>query len=571
MLQIISGKFFDNDNRFHNDCKGILYSNGCVSGKNDFEFIKLESVEAYSNISSYVVSYDNQLQVLPAKMQLVKVGEDEIIRQLKNIFSFSFNCIFDEDKSVIEKICRSKGNGSGRGDVPSDFIKDTLNVKKIIPAESIEESKKFFKQVIGLNRQNYINVLNCLIAYNASIRLLDEDKNLAYSTLVYCLESLVQRYDTYEPVWDDYEQNKKEKLEKVFRRISEIESTEIKGLLIKDEHLKLAQRFRKFVIKYLDDTYYQRKENRHLIHKDDVEIALSNAYITRSKYAHMLKPIMKQLTMADFSKDSDSFSFIHDIFFTYSGLLRTVRTVITNFIFSLVTVETEKFNWYDDLPGMFEMQPAPYFWIWKKDKQSGEGAEARLEGLIECLVYYRNNIPPMDDVVTLYFQHLFQMNEYNRRAAFALGCIYAKLISNIDGEKRNLYDDYIEKNLNLIDKCCIHNLILAVVPINIQKDIDWSTEDCENVIMEYNKKKHKHNHLRLPPEVETMIYLMIANSAKDDDDSKKQRHWLLKAFDNSNNSTDIQAKISEALESKESFDISLVWDRIYARFQKSSE
>lgn len=520
MLQIISGKFFDSENRFHNDCKGILYSNGCISGVNEFEYIKMESVEIYNNISSYVVSYDNQLQMLPAKMQLVKVGDDEIIRQIKNIFSFSFNCIFDEDKAVVEKICRTKGNGSGRRAVPSDFIKNTLDLKKIITAAEVEESMKFFKQIIGLERRDYINILNCIIAYNASIRLLNEDINLAYSMLVYCLESLSQNYDTYEPVWDDYDQNKKGKLEKVFSRLSETESAEIKEILIKDEYFKLAQRFRKFIIRDLDSTYYQKNDERHIIHKDDIEIALSNAYIIRSKYAHMLKPIMKQLTMEDFSKESDTFGFMHDIFFTYSGLLRTVRTVLTNFTFSLTTVDTEKYYWNNDLPGMFEIQPAPYFWIWKKDKPTGEGAEARLEGFIECLVYYRNNIPQMDDVITLYFEHLPQMKENNRRAAFVLGCLYGKLINNIGDEESTLYNECIEKNLSLIDKCCIYNLILLVMPVNIQKEILWTTEECENVVAEYNKKKHKHNCLRLPPEVETMIYLMIANSAKDDTSEK---------------------------------------------------
>ena len=105
MLQIISGKFFDSENRFHNDCKGILYSNGCICGINEFEYIKMESVEAYNNVSSYVVSYDNQLEVIPASMQFVKVGDDEIMRQLKNILSFALNCVFDEDKAVVEKIC----------------------------------------------------------------------------------------------------------------------------------------------------------------------------------------------------------------------------------------------------------------------------------------------------------------------------------------------------------------------------------------------------------------------------------------------------------------------------------
>jgi len=567
MLQIISGKFFDSENRFHNDCKGILYSNGCISGINEFEYIKIESVEAYNNISSYVVSYDNQLEVIPASMQFIKVGDDEIMRQLKNILSFSLNCVFDEDKAVVEKICKLKGSGSGRRAAPSDFIKDTLDLKRNPTAEVIEESKKFFKQMIGLKREDYINVLNCLIAYNASVRLLNEDINLAYSMLVYCLESLSQRYDVYEPIWDDYDQNKKGALEKVFSRLSEIESAEIKNILIKDEHFKLAQRFRKFIVRFLDDAYYQRKDERHIIHKDDVEIALSNAYITRSKYAHMLKPIMKQLTMEDFSKSGDTFGFGHDVFFTYSGLLRTVRTVITNFVFSLETIETEKFNWNNDLPGGFEIQAAPYFWIWKKDRQTGDGAEARLEGFVECLIYYRDHIPQMDDIITMYFEHLSEMREKNRHAAFALCYLYSRKIGNIEEDKKAIYEQFIKKHESLLNECCIHNLLLTVMQVSLPNAITWETEECEKIISEYNKKKYKANQIKLPPEIETMIYLMLANSCKEDANNR-QKEWILKAYYNSNNSTDIQLKIAEIMDSGNDFDISYIWDRIYNCFEK---
>lgn len=567
MLQIISGKFFNSDDRFHNDCKGIFYSNVSFSGKRQIEYIQFESVEAYNNVSSYVISYDNQLQKLPASMQFVKIGEHEITRQLKNILSFSLNCIFDEDKATVEKVCRTKGSGQGRNSVPSDFIKDTLDMKRTVDDKQMDDCVKFFRQMIGLNREDYIRVLNCLIAYNTSIRLLNEDINLAYSMLVYCLESLTQQYDRYEPGWDDYNQNKKLALEKVFSRLSEEDASEIKAILIKDEHFKLSQRFRNFVFKYLDDKFYQRHDERRVIHKDDIEIAVKNAYITRSKYAHILKPIMKQLTMADFSKVGDTFEFMHETFFTYSGLLRTVRMVIINFIFSLETVETEAFNWNNDLPGLFEIQPAPYFWIWKPAKENGEGVEARLEGFLNCLVYFRNNIPQLDNIVKLYFEHLSEMQEHNRHAAYVFGYLYTRIINNISKENKDCYNYYIDKYKTLFNKCCIYNLLLMVMPVDIEQEIAWQIEECEKEIEDYNKKKHNKNRLRLPPEIETMIYLLVANGSKEDS-HEVQKKWLWKAYYNANNLREIQEKIKVCIDSDDVFDISVIWDNIYSRFVK---
>lgn len=85
MLQIITGKFYDSDDRFHNDCKGILYSNISFSGIQEMGHIKIQSAEACGNISAYVISYDNQLQKSHGNLELIKVGDEEIFRQLKNI------------------------------------------------------------------------------------------------------------------------------------------------------------------------------------------------------------------------------------------------------------------------------------------------------------------------------------------------------------------------------------------------------------------------------------------------------------------------------------------------------
>lgn len=98
-----------------------------------------------------------------------------------------------------------------------------------------------------MNRENYITILNCIVAYNISISLLNEDVSLAYSVLVYCLESLAQNYDAYIPVWEDYKEDKRNALEKVFKTMNSEDVEKIKQILVKDEHLRLSKRFCLFV------------------------------------------------------------------------------------------------------------------------------------------------------------------------------------------------------------------------------------------------------------------------------------------------------------------------------------
>lgn len=335
MLQIITGKFYNSEDRYHNDCKGILYSNASFRGIYDIGHVKIEAAESLGSVDPYIVMYDNQLQKSHSGFELVKVGDEEILRQLKNILSFALDAVFDEDKSTVERICRKKESGRGKYPVPSEFINGTLDISKNVSDDEMKSCGVFLEQLLALNREDYINILNCIVAYNASVRLLSEDISLAYSMLVYCLESLAQSYDSYTPIWDDYKEDKKNALEKVFKTIDEETVEKIKGILVKDEHLKLSKRFQEFVVGHVGDEFFNYREKRKIVGKEEFLVALVNAYNIRSKYAHMLKPLMKHLRMSEFSKNADVFEFQHNVYFTYSGLFRVVREVIYNITFSL--------------------------------------------------------------------------------------------------------------------------------------------------------------------------------------------------------------------------------------------
>ena len=105
-------------------------------------------------------------------------------------------------------------------------------------------------------------------------------------------------------------------MEKVFKTLDEDAVEKIKEILIKDEHLKLSKRFQEFVVGHIGDKFFYYNEKRKTIGKEEFLVALANAYNIRSKYAHMLKPLMKHLRMSEFSKNADVFEFQHNVYFT---------------------------------------------------------------------------------------------------------------------------------------------------------------------------------------------------------------------------------------------------------------
>lgn len=568
MLQIITGKFYNSEDRYHNDCKGILYSNASFRGIYDIGHVKIEAAESLGSIDPYIVMYDNQLQKSHSGFELVKVGDEEILRQLKNILSYAIDAVFDEDKSTVERICRKKESGRGKYPVPSEFINGTLDISKNVSDAEIKACGAFMEHLLALKREDYNNILNCIVAYNASVRLLSEDISLAYSMLVYCLESLAQSYDSYTPIWDDYKEDKKNALEKVFKTIDEETVEKIKGILVKDEHLKLSKRFQEFVVGHVGDEFFNYREKRKIVGKEEFLVALVNAYNIRSKYAHMLKPLMKHLRMSEFSKNADVFEFQHNVYFTYSGLFRVVREVIYNITFSLQKTGFEAFDWRGAIPGCVELEAAPCYWIWKMDNSKGEGARARVEGFVETFVHYQNKIPKMDELIRMYISHLPEMKEENRLAAFTLCCLYVGKVGNAEEETKTQFQIVFEKNKSLLEKCSIYGLIIFVMRANIDINVTWESEDCEKVVNAYCKKRYKDSRIKLPKEIESMIYLKVANSFEGEDEKANRQKWRLRAYDNSNNSKEIQELIQDCMDKDSTFDINAIWQIINKKFEE---
>jgi len=300
MLQIISGKFFESTERHSSEGKGILYSNIALHNKIDTSVATLEPADVYGQTSAYILSYNNQIEKDPKAQgfSLVRTGDAEILRQFKYICTFGLRAIFEEDRNVVYKMCRENPISSHEHYVPSGYINRILDLGIYAQQKEIDEFVAFVEDLIGLPREVYNTIINCLGAYEAAIKLLDDDINSAYSMLIYCAETLSKRFYTYNPVWDDYPQDQRVALEKCFNGLAPNNIVQIKNILIKDSHLKLTKRFANFLLQYLDESFFLDDAYTlgRAVKKDEIERALINAYNTRSRYVHNLEPIIRNLT-----------------------------------------------------------------------------------------------------------------------------------------------------------------------------------------------------------------------------------------------------------------------------------
>lgn len=564
MLQIISGKFYGDGYIHENPTEVFLYSNAIIEKKIVIAGIEISPVYLnaegdVTEIQKYCINFNNKIEHQPGGFSIVNAWSEVVVYQLKNILTFYFDSFWDEDQLVVKKMCKERVSTGKRMDfVPANYLRSNLDLNLEVHEDAINNGTYNIQRLIALSRKDYNTMITCIRTYCASIRLLENDPNLAYSMLIFALESLSQSYDEYVPVWEDYDENIKNKLEQNLKGIDERIREEIKQTLLTDSHLKLSRRFLHFILNYLDDGYYLDKKITNKILKDDVEDALKNAYNIRSKYAHALKLIMDQSVVDNVSKESDFYRSNSDPFLTYSGLLRLTKYVIVNFISNREMVEKERIDWTENLPGMMKGKLGPDFWMSKMESENCLGASIRLEGYISGLS--NNKVYEITDVIKMYIERFDHVKEEMKRSIFAL-CIIWKDTAKHSEEQIQFYKQFIDNHKERINICCIQNIVLFSFLLQDSYTVEWDEQDVEKELFTYIKSRKKEKAFLFPNLIETNMYILASDILKED--KEKNEFWIQKAKYNSANNDVVLEIVSGDLKSNEK--IEAIWEYIWEK------
>ena len=233
-------------------------------------------------------------------------------------------------------------------------------------------------------------------------------------------------------------------------------------------------------------------------------------------------------------------------YLTYGGLIRVVRNVIINFVEKCIKVNKQEYSWHVELPGTLNVQLSPIYWAGRSCDDDGSRAIANLEGFLKCLYSTPKEVLNMEECITRYLKHISQMKLQRRYAALSLSCVYVFKVSNISEEfKRNIIEQ-IERNKNLLKDCNIYNILVFNLTDFNREEIVWEVDDFIEEVEKYNKNKYKKNQIKLPVNIETNMYMMIAeNMIKDE----RAEFWYIKTYRNCVNYKDLQEQI--ALRAKE--------------------
>ncbi len=511
MLQIITGKFFKKEERYKRPRRAVLFSNYDWIGPIETCIGTLEPVDGGS-IATWVFSYVNQMEKERGNFSIVRVGDEEVVEQFRLLLVFGLGAYFASQRREVEHCCRQTRASVTDDSIPSQLLTRYFAIGLRGTVEDPKNFGKFVDKVLSLKRDRYLATVAALRTFCSALEATNTSVDLAYSMLIYALESLAQSFDGYQPVWSDYEDRVRKKVDNLLSTVDGAVSDEFRAALLESAHLKLMKRFLSFVETHTEDSFFTcEAEGIHAaIRRTEFRRSLKNAYTMRSGYVHELKPIVSQLRIPTISQQ-DAFRWYHEPYLTLSGLVRLTSHVLKNFIERGESVASEEVNWRDQLPGVIKMRMSPEYWIHQAVSFSPETASDRYSGFLEHFTAKLRAKEPIVDMSAVMEKIEQVVDEANERQKTVMLCLYWVYNCCLQKElRRPNWEQFLKGHELLLDKCCIETVSARLA---LGEDLEWSFDDCSKCFDEYDESRFCRSVTHMPHALEIVMMATVANKA----------------------------------------------------------
>jgi hypothetical protein len=555
MLQIISGKFFGNGKVNEQEFDAVLYSNFSWLSPITTSVAELRPSDARgTRISSYVVRYRVRYEQRPGDILVLPTG-DQAADQFRLLCAFWFQALLHSDRYHVEMLCRPEPRHSADSGVPSRFVCRFFDAPIRGEFQEVSGFSGFIDKVLGMQRRSYGLFMSCLGVFFDALEAIDSNQNLAYSMFVYLLEALTQAGEAFVPVWADYPENLRERLDKEFKDIDETRVEAIRRVLLSNPNIKLKKRFVKFISEHVEDSFFVSEAigRTPALRKNEMERALGNLYDTRSGYVHSLRPIQQHLRLPGWIPQADVFQWENEPYLTFSGLARLGRHVLLRFVERQPLLEQEEYpEWRMEIPGIVTAQLAPQYWIWQVQGFQASHARHRFSAFVSHLVScFENNTHAVPDMRGLLKQIEEMVPQAKAEDRPAMLCLYWLYNATMRQEgQRPQWQEFLSHYNDSIESCSIEGVTSAVM---LGVPLDWPVEDCERVFQDYLKRKFKPNAVNLPQIVEVAVMVAIANMYLGKGDCDTFGQWLANAILQASGRSPIQEVLQKVRQDRRPF------------------
>ncbi|WP_127472536.1 tetratricopeptide repeat protein [Acinetobacter colistiniresistens] len=538
MLQIGTGKLFTREVEYRNNLKGIIYTNLRLMRDDKIETAGGSLIATENFRESNVLIYELEELIEACGEEpgvLASHGIASFILDFSSILSFALNCTASPSYALTERLL-SDEIGVTTHSRPNKVVKQTFDKTIYCHEDHKQFLIHFTRQLIGLERKNYLGVMSAINTYVTGMQRIADDFELAYTLLVASIESLAQDFDGHKTIWLDYEQNKRKAIDEALSDVSDDSAERVRNAILQNEHTSLGKRFREFAIQHITPSFYREEADQAInpLTCFDLHTTLSNAYLARSKYIHNLKKLPKPLDRD--TGYTETCRIENKTWLTLQGLSRLARHVIIQFVMRQPTVEREPYNYSLERSNVMQVRLAPQYWIGTVNFNQGSGV-VRLEGFLSqfanILEKSQNEfLPNLTDLLTELPSNIDSLKKADKQAFIALYIIYNFILEK--SQRLDNAEEFIKKYESQIlspnPSALITNLILGLTP-------NWNLEDHHDCLMKYFKERDNKMSFRCSQLFESGMLLQLAERYREAGDVDKAIELIEKAVENYPNHT----------------------------------
>nr|WP_314399570.1 hypothetical protein [Pseudomonas lundensis] len=509
MLQAATGKLFTNREHPRTTLlKGVVYTNLDLAVVDQLTTKVGTLISMDTSHTPTALGYEMTEHMEAAEPEpgvLVSRTMGAYIDDFADVASFSLRVICSPDVHITERLLNQRRRPGQPH--PSERLARFYDASVRADLAEIAAFNEFAEQLIGLQRVTYMAVIQSIRTYVAAVHRMSDDLNLAYTLLVMCIESLVQKFDGYEPQWSDIPEEKRRGVDKALEGVDHDPARAVKDAVLDVIHPRLSYRFGQFILAHLPADYFtvQADAQKHPIGRRDLEAALQNLYGVRSGYVHTLKPLTKEFL--HFASHRETCEDDDKLTFTFQGLFRLTRAVIIEYVRKAEKVDHEPYHYEWDNPHLLRMKLDPSLWIYNPDAFSPQTPRHHLEGLVllldQCLVDFPNRkLHHPTRVIEKGFSIQSQMPEAMRVSFLGFAYLSDFFLGTVQ-----TYRVFSQTEVDLLNRPGVDSLIAQAL---MGSDTGWAPSEHKKQLDQYYKKRHTKTGIKVSQNVEACMGLALA-------------------------------------------------------------
>jgi hypothetical protein len=247
MLQINSGKLYPNGVRRTNELRGVLYSNLLLFRMDDGPIVtaagRLLQADATGTPRPLIYEITEQFEDDAIKAGvLISHTVQPYLQDFAAVVSFILRVTCTPDADLCARLLSGK-RSLGVMTPPDKLVRRVFDKDIFFQQADIDLLKSFTKELIALERKSFLATMRAIRTYVTGMHRVKDDLELAYTLLVASIESLAQDFDPHKAQWSDYEQSKRQRIDKALADANAVTAKRVRTAVLEGEHLPLLGAF----------------------------------------------------------------------------------------------------------------------------------------------------------------------------------------------------------------------------------------------------------------------------------------------------------------------------------------